>query len=238
MPGKRGAFLRRVALDIDDLSSQIRWHLGQALLLMHLHPEMLEAGQEDFPPIGQHGMPTAAHLLLRGYVFQADKVYFRNLSESWRGGTIGGWIFHMMIDSSVYRALSALDRLALLAWHAAGLSEERIYFRSRQIARLDRALSSPASKALLEIAERPVLDLITTYRNGFSHTQKAYSRIAGFPPADSWSNEEGDHVLMRPDGWDAEHLFALATAAFVQFRDALPHVLTICQTKWPVPDAS
>lgn len=238
VPGERGAFLRRVALDVDDLSSQIRWHLGQALLLMELHPEIRAAGQDDELPMSQIRMPSAAQLLLRGYVAQANQVLFQDLSQNWRGGTAAGWIFHMMIDSAVYRALSALDRLAVLAWYAAGLPEERIYFRSRKIARVDRALSSPDSKALLGIAERPVLELITSYRDGFSHTQKAYSRIAGFPPADSWTTAEGHRVLMRPDGWDADHLLALANAGFAQFRDALPHVVAICQAKWQTGDVS
>lgn len=233
VPGERGAMLRRATLDIDDLSSQIRWHVGQAFLLKELHPEILTAGKEDEPFVAQLGMPSAAQLLLRGFVSEPDKVFFHDLGENWRGGTAGGWIFHMMIDSAIYRALSALDRLAVLVWHAAGLPEERIYFRGRKMAKVDRALTSPASKDLLEIAERPVLDLVTTYRDGFSHTKKAYSRIAGSPPADSWTTEDGQRVLMRPDGWDAAHLLALANAAFGQFRDALPHVIAICQARWP-----
>jgi hypothetical protein len=233
VPAERGAFLRRVTMDVDDLSSQCRWHIGQALLLMEIHPEMLKAGEDGTNPFAHLGIPSAAQLLLRGFVAEPDRVFFDDLSENWRSGTAGGWIFHMMIDSAVYRALSALDRLAVLVWYAAGLPEERIYFRSRKMAKVDRALPSPASKALLESAERPVMELITNYRDGLSHTQKAYSRIAGSPPSDSWTTDEGKRVLAPPDWWDAADLFALANAAYTQFTDALPHVLAICQARWP-----
>ncbi|MCK6463180.1 MAG: hypothetical protein L6Q29_05195, partial [Candidatus Pacebacteria bacterium] len=36
------ARIRALVIDIDDLTAQTRWNLGQALLLMELHPQILE----------------------------------------------------------------------------------------------------------------------------------------------------------------------------------------------------
>lgn len=115
IPGKQGAFLRRVTIDVDDLASQMRWNLGQALLLMHLHPEMLAKSRLNGSK--KHGMPIEAQLLMREFVKDGDTVFFENFSDNRRGGTVGGWIFHMSIDNAIYRALSALDRLATLNPH-------------------------------------------------------------------------------------------------------------------------
>ncbi len=237
VPGAKGSLLRHVTVDIDDFISQIRWHLGQALLLMEIHPTMLKTEDDPQNICEQLGMPMAVQLGLREYVLGGDRVMGRELSENWKGGTVGGWIFHMMIDSAIYRAFSALDRLAVLIWYAAELSEkEHVFFRAGKLSKVHDVLSSADSKALVEIAESELFEFITTYRNGFSHTNKAYSRIAGFPPADSWTTEDGERVLVRPDGWNADDLFALANAAYGQVREALPHVSRICQQKWPASE--
>lgn len=52
LPDSEGAAkLRRLVFDIDDLTAQIRWHLGQALLLMDTQPGILNAGEDDDPII-------------------------------------------------------------------------------------------------------------------------------------------------------------------------------------------
>ncbi len=232
--GELGAFLRRVTIDTDDLASQMRWNLGQALLVMHLHPEMLKQDKDQTTGGKKYGMPINAQLLIREYVKDADAVFFESLSENRRGGTVGGWIFHMSVDNAIFRALSALDRLAVLAWHAAGLSkDEKIYFRSGKLEKINNVLSSPESKAILEIAKGPLLELMTAYRDGFSHTQKVHSSIAGLLPVDSWVTENGELVFRSPQEWNADSLFALANASYAQFREALPYVTAICEKRWP-----
>ena len=235
--GKPGALLRRLVFDVDDLCGQIRWHVGQALLLLETYPELLAAGKGDDPLLRNVGIPADVALRLRAFIGRPRDVVFGDLSQNWRGGTAAGWVFHMMIDNAVYRALSALDRLAAIAWYAAELPQGNVYFRSRKMTRVHEKLATASSKALLEIAERPILQLITAYRDGYSHTTKAYSRVAGFPPSDSWETDTGEMAFVDPDGWDAELLFALGRAAFCQFTDALPHVSSICAEKWLPPDA-
>lgn len=234
--GANGGLLRRMTLDIDELTSQIRWHLGQAILLMEVHPAIHTPEVNTSDMFKAIGMPAAVQLSLRAYCGR-DEMLRHALTENRKGGTVGGWIFHMMTDSAIYRAFSALDRLAVLVWHAAELSaKEYIFFRSGKLRKVHDVLASAESKALVDLAEDDLFEFLTIYRNGFSHTKKAYSAIAGFPPADSWTTGNGERIVVPPDALSGEDLFALANAAFGQVRLALPHVSAICQKKWPIPE--
>jgi hypothetical protein len=202
---------------------------------MDSQPDILKAGEDDSDIIKGLGMPAGAQLLLRGYIRDADRVLYDDLSTPRRGGTVGGWIFHMMIDSAVYRAVSALDRLATVLWYAAELRmEERIYFRSGKVKKLNAAIGSDDTAHLLRIAEGKLLNFIIAYRDGLTHSTKAYSRASGFTPSEQWEDENGRLVIWDENAWDAEMLFALGRASYLQFTEALEPSVNICEKKWPI----
>lgn len=230
---EESAKLRHLVLDIDDLTAQTRWHLGQALLLLETQPEILTAGENDDPMIKGAGVPTGAQLLLRDYIVKADRVLYEDLSTPRRGGTVGGWIFHMMIDGAVYRTVSALDRLAALLWSAADLPVDRIYFRSGKVEKLHAAIRSDDSARLLQIAEGKLLTFIVDYRDGLTHSTKAYSRASGHPPSELWKDKNGHLVVWDDNSWNAETLFALGRASYLQLVEALEPSTRICEKKWP-----
>jgi hypothetical protein len=236
LPDSEGsAQLRHYVLDIDDLTAQIRWHLGQALLLMDSQPAILKAGEDDDDLIKSYGIPTGVELLLRSNISNADRVLYDDLSTPRRGGTVGGWIFHMMIDSAVYRTVSVLDRLMTVLWYAAELPmKERIYFRSGKVKKLNAAICSDETAHLLKIAEGKLLKLIIDYRDGLTHNTKAYSRASGFTPSEEWKDENGRRVIWHENAWDAERLFALGRASYLQFTEALEPSVSICKKKWPI----
>lgn len=237
---EESAKLRRLVFDVDDLTSQIRWHLGQALLLMDSQPDILKAGEDDDDIVKRLGMPASAMILLRGDIVEADRVLYNDLSEPRRGGTVGGWIFHMMIDSAVYRAVSALDRLATILWYVAELKTEQlehVYFRSRKVEKLHMALCSDCSdemSQLLKIAKGELLNFIIDYRDGLTHSSKAYSRASGFTPSEQWKDKSGHLVVWHENAWDAETLFKLGRASYCQFTEALGLTVKICEKKWPI----
>ena len=231
---EKSAKLRHFVLDIDDLTAQIRWHLGQALLLMDSQPDILKAGEDDNDIIRGLGMPASAQLLLRGYIRDADRVLYDDSSTPRRGGSVGGWIFHMMIDSAVYRAVSALDRLATVLWYAAELPMERVYFRSGKIKKLHAAICCDETAHLLRIAEGKLLNFIIDYRDGLTHSTKAYSRASGFTPSEQWKDKNGRLVIWDENAWDTEMLFALGRASYLQFTEALGPSVSICEKKWPI----
>ena len=229
------ARLRHLVLDVDDLTAQIRWHLGQALLILDTKPDILRAGEDDNEFMKGLGMPIGAQLLLRKQMVSAERVVFDDLSAPRRGGTVGGWIFHMMIDSAVYRTVSALDRLASILWYAANLPKEHVYFRSGKIRKLHKIIQSDDTANLLRIAEGKILQLVIDYRDGLTHTVKAYSRTSGFTPSEQWRDERGRLVVWNDNSWDAEMLFALGRASYLQFKEALEACVNICEKKWPIP---
>ncbi len=228
------AKLRRLVLDVDDLTAQIRWHLGQALLLMESQPDILKAGKDDNEFIRDLGMSTGSQLLLRADIVEADRVLYDDLATPRRGGTVGGWIFHMMIDSVVYKVVSALDRLATILWYAAELKTERVYFRSGKIKKIYKAIPSIETENLLRIADGELLKFIIDYRDGLTHNTKVYSRASGFTPLEQWKDETGRLVVWNDNTWDAGTLFALGRMSYIQFTEALETSVRICEKKWPI----
>ena len=238
---EEGAELRRAVVDVDDLVAQSRWHLGQALLLMEMCPVILEkeeGGDEIDRMMKEVGMPSSAMLLLRGFIKDADRALYRDLTEPRQGGTVAGWIFHMMIDSSLYRTFAALDRLAHVLWNVAGLprqdgrgKEIRVYFRPGKVKEIDAAINNAHTREMVKIAGAPLMELLIGYRNRYTHTAKAYSNIAGTLPLDEWQAADGMLVERRSDGWDAERLFALGRAGYLQLVEILKLTVPVCEEK-------
>jgi len=138
----------------------------------------------------------------------------------------------MMIDSAVYRAVSALDRLATVLWYAVELPMERVYFRSGKVKKLHAAICSDETAHLLRIAEGKPLNFIIDYRDGLTHSIKAYSRASGFTPSGQWKDENGRLVIWDEDAWDSEMLFTLGRASYLQFTESLGPSVSICEEKW------
>jgi hypothetical protein len=238
---EEGAELRRAVVDVDDLVAQSRWHLGQALLLMETCPIILEVdgdGDGIEKAMKGMGMPSSALLLLRGLIRDADRALYSDLTESRRGGTVAGWIFHMMIDSSLYRTFAALDRVAHVLWNVAGLprqggkgKEIRVHFRPGKVKEIDAAINNAHTREMVKIADGPLMEFLIDYRNRYTHKAKAYSKIAGTLPVDSWHTVDGTRVEQRSDGWEAELLFALGRAGYLQLVDVLKLTVPICEEK-------
>lgn len=235
------ARVRRFVVDIDDLISQVRWHLGQALLLMDQYGELLKEDNNEESLerlIRQVGAPTSVLLLLRGYIHQADRVLYGKADEPRRGGTAAGWLFHMMIDSAIYRTIAVLDRIAHILWYAAELPRQNqggreiyVYFRSKRMQAVDASIQSPESGEIVKIASSPLFEFITQYRDGLTHEAKAYSSIAGTIPADVWKGSDGTSINDPIEKWNVELLFALGRAAYFQVLEALKNTVVICDSK-------
>jgi hypothetical protein len=232
LPGdETGARIRALLLDIDYLIAQARWNLGQALLLIELYPQIVDNTEPSDPIekiISENEMPSTCLLLLRGYVAQADKIFYSDLSQPRRNGTVAGWLYHMMIDDAIYRVIAALDRLAQIIWLIAKLPKENVYFRSGKMAKINNALKNKHSKKLLDIASGELLKYVIRYRDGFSHEMKVYSKAAGTRPNDEWIGSNGNRFVIKHDKWEADTLFALANATYHQLTDALKPTIEIC----------
>lgn len=238
---EEGAELRRAVLDVDDLIAQSRWHLGQALLLMETCPVILgtdDDGNGVEKAMKEMGMPSGALLLLRGFIKDADRALYRDLTERRRGGTVAGWIFHMMIDSSLYRTFAALDRVAHILWNVAGLprrdgkgKEVRVYFRPGKVKEIDGAINNTHTREMLKVVNGPLMEFLIVYRNGYTHKAKAYSTIAGALPVDEWHAADGTRVVQTGEGWEAEMLFALGRAGYLQLVNILRLTVPICEEK-------
>lgn len=226
-----GGRIRALVFDIDDLIAQTRWNLGQALLLIELYPQIVDNTKPSDPVeniISENGIPLKSLLLLRGYIAHPEKIFFSDLSQPRRGGTVAGWLYHMMIDDAIYRSIAALDRLAQILWLIAKLPKGNVYFRSGKMTTINALLNNKYSKELLDIASGKLLNYIIEYRDGLSHEMKVYSKAAGAQPFDEWSGSDGRRFVIKHDKWDGDTLFALANATYHQLTDALIPTTEIC----------
>ncbi|NOQ96224.1 MAG: hypothetical protein GQ555_06370, partial [Desulfobacterales bacterium] len=177
--------------------------------------------------IEEIGIPTKALLLLRGYIKQSDLVMYSDYSSSRHNGTVAGWIFHMMIDNSIYRVIAALDRLAHVLWFTAGLpftkdnNKVRVYFRSGKLKLINEKINLTGSEELLEISKGPLLDYVLSYRDGFTHDVKVRSIIAGALPSQQFPTTNGVLQAQRLEKWPADLLFSLGNATYHLLIDAL-----------------
>ena len=232
--------VRFLVLEVDNLIAQLRWHLGQVVLLVKRYPHVYQESndekvEEDEPEFANlpKEMPTRSHLLLRGYISRPEQVLFSDLSENWRGGTVAGWIYHMMIDDAVARSLAILDRLAVIVSLVGNVHFEKVYFRSGKLKVIHRDVNTPETKRLLEIAEGEVLNLLIEYRDGWNHTKLTHSAIAGYMPADSYIDASGQYVRVLSNQLTGELLTALVRAAYDQVVQVLHEVRLICEQRVP-----
>jgi hypothetical protein len=178
-------------------------------------------------------MPTRSQLLLRGYILRPERVLFSDLTEKWRGGTVAGWIYHMMIDDAVARSLAILDRLAGIVSLITNVHFDKVYFRSGKLKVIHRDVNMPETQRLLEISESDTFNLLLEYRDGWNHEKLTYSDIAGFPPADSYIDSSGQYVRIVSNQLTGDLLTALVRAAYDQVIQALHEVRMICEQKVP-----
>lgn len=148
---------------------------------------------------------------------------------------MAGWIYHMMVDDAVTRAISVMDRLARIVCLVASVtfSNNKVYFRSQKLQRVHEVLGKPESHKLVELATDDLYNLLLDYRDGLAHERKSFAPLAGFPPGDYYVDEGGQVVMMSADQWTGEYLFALANAAYQQCVAALHEVTAICEQELP-----
>lgn len=247
--------IRFLVLEVDNLISQLRWHIGQAFLLLELYPEIAEDREyidmlEQFavgnlPPedLSQfHSileMPLKSLLLLRGITSRyAHQVLFTDFSQrlKLREGTIAGWIFHMMIDNSVARAISILDRLAKITCLVAGLQINKVYFRSRILTSIGQQLNVSEAEKLVKLSESESYQYLLKYRDGWTHDNMAFARFVGILPTDAYINPSSKTVQIKGDKWTADTLLILAQIAYDHVVAALHEVASICEQKVPMDE--
>jgi hypothetical protein len=231
---KEAAHVQRLALEVEDLIAQIRWQVGHALLLVPYLPQKKVAANDAERLVLETGLLGSTLLIFRNYTREPNRVMFADLETSRRGTTAGGWVFQMLIDNAVFRSVAALDRLARVVWTAAKLQDDRVYFSEKKLARVHRELACSHSLALKDLASSDAVQAIVEYRNGYAHTRKASSDVAGVNPAATWKNDAGGFVVENRDAWDAPHLLNFAVVAYRQVATALSPATRIVHNAWPL----
>ena len=232
---QRYAEIRFLQFEVDSLIPQLRWHIGQALSLFISYPRIVDEEQIATSNLDP-GLPTRAYFLLRGYMANSEQVLFTNLSGDWRGaGTVAGWIFHMMIDDAIARSIAILDRLARIASLVADISFEnnKVYFRSNKLSKIHEKLRMPETQKLVDLSKDELFGVLLDYRDGWNHEKLPYSKIAGLPPVDGYTDASGQEVRIQGTEWPGHCLLALIKVAYYRVVEVLHEVSIICEQKVP-----
>jgi hypothetical protein len=248
MPGtETGAKLRRLAFDLDHLLVETRWHIGQVLLLMRLHPDALKSPpvKDEWDEIERKfGMPAPALLLIRQFTRDADQVYYSNLAQRRGGGTVAAWVYHMLVDSAIFRIVAALDRVAHLAWLVARMPLERagreirVYFRSGKMKQINDTLNTTETLQLQQLASDPFIEKLVAYRDGLSHNLKSYVRAAGPIPTDEWLDKAGNPIIQQADQIDADLLFGITVSGYLHVAKTLKPLADLLVRLFPTTTKS
>lgn len=235
-PTERCAVLRRYVVDADGLLDDVRWHIGQALLIWEAYPAI--AAPADNDDLGNVGIPNRVALLLRPYVSGRERVFFDDLLEPRSGGTVGGWMIHMMVDGAVTKAIGVLDRLAHVLLLAADVPAPRgrMYFRNGKLAYLRERVGEQFPASLLELGSSEELEFLLAYPDGLAHTFRPTSGAMRAPPVDTFIDASGRTVIVPPSPWGADELIAIALSSFDLVKRALPGTVELCRRLLPQVD--
>ncbi len=238
--GRQCVELRRLILDVDDLLVQLRWHVGQAMLIWKAYPHLWVAESEVDQLLSRLGMPTRVRLLIRHFVVSQSEVFYPDMERRLSGGaTVAGWVLHMMVDNAVGRSIGLLDRLARLAAVATGVEfdNKKVYFRSRKLNAIREVVGADLGDPLVALAESEEVLFLQDYRDNLSHTLRPTSWIAGAPPVDGFVDTGG--TVQRSDGtrWGADEMAAVGIASYVVVVRALGSVVDICARHAPQKEA-
>ena len=230
---ERFARFRRVVVDVETLLWELRWHIGHAILLIRVFPEIGQSPGESDPVLEKIGMPNRVWLNIRPLLSNHSQVFYSDLrARTPGGGTVAGWVLHMLVDDAVSRAIGTLDRLAQLVILAADVPAPRgrMYFRSGKFKLLTEKHHLQFPDELLSIAGSPDLEFLLDYRDGLAHTVRPIARAMRTPPTDSFVTEAGGRVQERPLAWTAADLIVIAALGFRICIDALTPVTAVCRS--------
>jgi len=152
---------------------------------------------------------------------RADKVLYNDLTELRRGVPVAGWVFHMLIDGSLYRIIAVLDRIARLLSLLANYNPPRIYFRSANMRAVKKRLPEPETNMLSQIAESEIYQLALEYRDGLTHTRKPQSILSGGPLIEVFRELDKTEAYRKESCWTPSYLLALLNGTYQQMARSL-----------------
>jgi len=231
--------MRSLAFEIDDLIAQVRWHLGQMLLLVRAYPEMLVEHDDQF--FWDSVIEVSSLLRIRRAIREPELVMFAEpmYKRPGRGGIAGMWILQMLLDSSIARSISIMDRMAKMVSLVAEVYFDKYYFRSKKLERVHQKLAMPETRALVDLSLTPIFDYLLKHRDGSSHDKKTvHAILSGFIPVDRQFDVAGNQMtasgisVVTPGD-----MCSLANAAYQQVLAGLHLIASICQQRitetWP-----
>jgi hypothetical protein len=191
-PQLRTVFAEAV-VELSTLLDEVRFSGALAALFIRDYEMTAEAAQKSEPEpddLPRLGMPIEALALLSPYLaplpppitlFQQPHIQLagnRVLSLSFAG---------QLIDSALFRAVAALDRLATMLWCSSGiplpLDHGRVRhpaFRGGDLRTLQSAYMLGEFTRLQELLKHPLFELLLEVRNGFTHASRPLSALHGY----------------------------------------------------------
>ena len=180
-------------------------------------------------------IPYNLLLGFREYFSEPEKMLCIDYNDKKPGGfTFANWIYHLMIDSSIIRSISVIDRIGYLLCLAADIKYDKYYFRSRKIEKIHQKLNFPETQILFEMTKRKIYDFILKYRDNLSHSEKEWIELSAMNPVESYRENNGQIIIKEKHLWSESDLFALANGTYHFLVEALNHTSSVCEKVYSV----
>ena len=222
--------VKRLFFEADDLVQQARWHIGVLINIAKTFPDK-EISEND--PSGGR-MVIEAMLLLRELVVGNKNVHFEDLNEDRKGGKVYGWIFHMFVDNVIFRVFGVLDRIARILTEIRSIefSNDKVYFKSGKLEVINREFNRAETQKLLDMSKEDAFNFLIRYRDGYSHSKKEFSVLAGSVPAISYTDEDGRRNHEGGHLWKTRDLLALTNMAYSYTKRAIKRLRGIIEQEF------
>ncbi|WP_276372047.1 Cthe_2314 family HEPN domain-containing protein [Chryseolinea sp. H1M3-3] len=222
--------VKRLFFELDDLVQQARWHIGILINIAKTFPDK-EISKDD-PSGGRMVIETM--LLLREFVVNNKNVNFEDLNEDRKGGKVYGWIYHMFVDNVIFRVFGVLDRIARILAEIRNVkfSNNKVYFKSGKLEAIHREFNYEETQKLLDMSKEHAFEFLISYRDGYSHSKKEFSVVAGSVPAISYTDEGGKRNHEDGHLWKTQDLLALTNMAYTYTTRAVKELKIIIEKEY------
>jgi len=182
-------------VDLSALIDEIRFSGAFAAVLIEDYEHSVaadgdreESSSADSQELRSLGIPVAALALLTPFFapVPAPHDLFTEPHMRFAGDRVLSlWFAGQLIDSSLFRIVAAVDRVAIILWVSASLpipvskSTSHPAFRPGYLRRLTPHYSDHTVSALIQLTDHQLFRLIMSVRNGFAHSKRVLSELHG-----------------------------------------------------------
>jgi hypothetical protein len=185
-------------IDLGELRDEIRMHIALGALYVYDFNERLKTGEASIPQMHSFtaaGMPVDVLATYSTYsvpVFNPSTLFRSPHASMSKYRVMSLWLAAQLFDDALFRAITAMDRVAILLWCAAERPirknkagvEHFPAFRSQYLDQLDDSYGAMSKewRAMKALVESDLFETTKNLRDNFTHRWRERSALHGAIP--------------------------------------------------------